>query len=376
MSSLDRRHFLALSALSLIGAAAPGLRRDEDDHWDGYGRSLVVDGLGGPGDPASESPTTPLTAIDLDHVRASGITAANLTVSAVGELAGAFEETVRQIAFWDGEIDAHPDVLLKVKSPDDLGKAKESHRLGLIYGFQDTLPIGQDLDRLATFRKLGVRIIQLTYNRRNLCGDGCLEPADGGLSRLGQQVVERMNELKILLDLSHAGRQTTLDAIKTSKRPVAITHTGCAAIADRPRNRTDDELRCLADKGGVAGIYLMPFLREKGQPMAEDVVRHIEHALKVCGEDHVGIGTDGPISPTNLSDEYKRLHREFILKRRKLGISAPGEDENVYLFIPDLNTPRRFETIAVHLQRRGHSDSCVAKVLGGNFARLFRETWG
>jgi membrane dipeptidase len=184
-----------------------------------------------------------------------------------------------------------------------------------------------------------------------------------------------MNNQGLLVDLSHSGRRTALDAIEASKEPVAITHTGCAALAALPRNKTDEELRRLAEKGGVAGIYLMPFLRIQGQPMAEDVVRHIEHAVRVCGEDHVGIGTDGGISPVQLTPEYIERFRRNVQDRRRLGMSAPGESEDVYTFVPDLNTPRRFELLGRHLLDRGHSAARVDKILGGNFARLFRETW-
>ncbi|MEJ7636603.1 MAG: membrane dipeptidase [Singulisphaera sp.] len=232
------------------------------------------------------------------------------------------------------------------------------------------------LGRLDLFYRFGVRVIQLTYNGRNLVGDGCLEPANAGLSRLGNRLVERLNELGILIDLSHGGRQVTLDAIAASKKPVAITHTGCAALADLPRNKTDVELRRLADRGGVVGIYLMSFLRLRGQPTSEDLIRHIEHAINVCGEDHVGIGSDGAISKARLTEKSKQIHRESIEKRRRLGISAPGEDPDVYMFLPDLNTPRRFETIARKLLDRGHPESRVGKILGGNFLRLMRETWG
>jgi membrane dipeptidase len=370
-TSLDRRQFLALSATAAAAAGLTGLPLRAATGWPGYESAIVIDGLGGPGG-SSEGP---LTRDDIAHVRASGLTAQNVTVSAVGVLTGAFENTVEAIAFWEQELATHPDVLMKVRSAADLQTAKDTGRLGLIYGFQDTLPLGDDLSRLDTFYGLGVRIIQLTYNRRNLAGDGCLEPADGGLSRTGREMVEKMNQQGILVDLSHSGRRTALDAIEVSKKPVAITHTGCAALADLPRNKTDEELRRLADKGGVAGIYLMPFLRTQGQPMAEDVIRHIEHAVKICGEDHVGIGTDGGISPVDLTPEYIERFRKNVADRRRLGVSAPGESEDVYTFVPDLNTPRRFETIARHLLDRGHSATRVAKILGGNFARLFRETW-
>jgi membrane dipeptidase len=382
--TLDRRQFLALSAVAALGTAVaprafalapPAPVPPANASWSGYVRAIVIDGLGGPGGGQEKSPDGLLTSSELADALASGLTAANLTLGSVGQVEGAFENTVHQIAVWERDIDRHADVLMRIRAAADLQTAKATGRLGLIYGFQDTLSIGDDLDRLATFHGLGVRIIQLTYNRRNLVGDGCLEPANAGLSRLGREMIERMNELGILVDLGHGGRQTTLDTIAASKKPVAITHTGCAALADLPRNKTDEELRRLAEKGGVAGIYLMPFLRTQGQPMAEDVLRHIEHALDVCGEDHVGIGTDGRISPVELTPEFIEQHRSDIKERRRLGISAPGESEDTYTFVPDLNSPRRFETIAWRLSRRGHADARIAKILGGNFARLFTEAW-
>jgi membrane dipeptidase len=377
-TGIDRRRFLALSAAALGAAGLPrasAAPAAAESRSGGDRTALVIDALGSPGGGEEKSADGTLTAAEIADVRASGLTAVNLTVSTVGRLGDAFEGTVKGIASWERDLDRHPDVLMKIKPAADLETARSSGRLGLIYGFQDSLPIGDDLDRLEIFHDLGVRIIQLTYNRRNLVGDGCLETADAGLSDLGRRMVARMNELGILVDLGHGGRRTTLDAVAASKAPVAITHTGCAALADLPRNKTDEELRRLADKGGVAGIYLMPFLRTEGQPMAEDVVRHIEHAVDVCGEDHVGIGTDGSISPVRLTPEYIERHREDVRERRRRGISAPGESEDVYTFVPDLNTPDRFASIAGHLLRRKHSTARVEKILGGNFARLFREAW-
>lgn len=373
---VGRRRFLALSGVALGAAALPRFAGGgETPHWEGYDKALVVEGLGGPGGSDETSEDGLLTATDLADAKVSGITAANVTVSSVGRVAGAFEETVGRIATWERNLDRHPDALLKIKTVADLQTAKSTGRLGLIYGFQDTLPLGEDLDRIATFHGLGVRIMQMTYNRRNLAGDGCLEAADAGLSRFGHEMIERMNAAGILVDLGHGGRRTTLDTITASKKPVAISHTGCAALASLPRNKTDEELRLLAEKGGVAGIYLMPFLRTQGQPLAEDVVRHVEHAVQVCGEDHVGIGTDGPISAVHLTPEYVKAFHEDIEQRRRRGISAPGESPDVYTFVPDLNVPRRFELIAWHLSRRGHSADRIAKILGGNFVRLFREAW-
>lgn len=342
--------------------------------WPGYAQAMVIDGLGGPGEYNAE-PYADLSAKALDDVRASGLTAVNVTVSGVGSYANDADTTIRNIAYWNAQIAAHPDRLMLVRTGRDLALAKSNGQLGLIYGFQDATPVGEDLERLDRYEQLGVRIVQLTYNRRNLAGDGCLEPGNAGLSTFGHALIERLNGRHLQIDLSHAGERTTLEAIARSAKPVAITHSGCAALAPLPRNKTNHEMRKLADKGGVMGIYLMPFLRVKGQPKADDLIAHIEHALNVCGEDHVGIGSDGSISPIEFNDEFKRKHAEDVADRRARGISAPGEDPEVYIFLPDLNTANRFETIASLLSARGISDRRIDKILGGNFARLFEENW-
>jgi membrane dipeptidase len=373
----SRRRFVSAMAAGTFVAAMPARARAAASGsaatWPGYARATVIDALGGPG--SANKLGKPLDAEDLADVRDSGLTAVNMTLGSVGSYAHDYDLAIADIARWDREIDTHSDVLMKFRDARDFVEAKRSRRLAIIYGFQDATPFGEDLDRLETFRDLGLRIVQLTYNRRNLVGDGCLEPGDAGLSLFGRDLVERMNARNVLVDLSHCGRRTTDEAIEASKKPVAITHTGCAAIANLPRNKTDATLRRLAERGGVAGIYLMPYLRTSGQPMAEDVIAHIEHALDVCGEDHVGIGTDGALSAVRLTDEYKKAFADEIAERRKRGISAPGEIEAVYTFVPDLNTPRRYETIATLLARRGKPDRVIEKVLGGNFLRLFTETW-
>jgi len=368
-----RRFTLGSLAAATLAWLPPGPARAAT--WAPFGRTPVIDGLGGPGSYGGDD-FAPLTAAELADVRASGLTAVNVTLGSVGRYAGAFEDALKSIAHWEAQIEAHPGFLLRIERAADLERARREQRLGLVYGFQDSAPFGEDLERIAMFRRLGLRVAQLTYNNRNLVGDGCLEPGGAGLSKFGRKVLERLNAEKLLVDLSHGGRQVTLDAIAASTAPVVISHTGCAALAALPRNKTDEELRALAVRGGVAGIYFMPFLRTAGQPMAEDLVRHIEHAVAVCGEDHVGLGSDGPISPVPFDEKFREAHREDVRKRRALGISAPGEVDDVYTFIPDLNTPRRFEAIAVLLSARGHSDARIGKILGGNFARVMGEVWG
>jgi membrane dipeptidase len=345
-------------------AAARGARR-----WPGYDDALVVDFLASPGYfnyPADP----PLDAAMVANAVESGITAVNLTVSS-----GDFEGTVTRIARWEAEIDRHPAALRRVRTVDQLLEAKTEGRLGIVYGFQDTTPIGRDLDRLEVFANLGVRVVQLTYNVRNLVGDGCLEPGDAGLSLFGRSVVERMDELGLLVDLSHCGTRTTAEGILASTNPVAITHSGCRAVAPHPRSKRDEELRSMADRGGVIGIYLMPFLTPGRVSTADDVVAHIEHALDVCGEDHVGIGSDLSVTPIDMSDEYWTAHREFVSRRIANGIAAPNEDPDILFTVPELNSPRRMEQIADRLDAAGHGSRVIEKVLGANWVRLFREVW-
>jgi len=373
----ERRQFL-VSGSAIAGLAmmprlllAATMESGPTAHWARYRDAIVIDSCGSP---SRNSPDVHLLdAAELADIRASGVTAVNLTVGAVGSYANDYDQTVRNIAHWDSEITAHPNALVKITRGAQLAEAKRNGRLGIFYGFQDTTMYGENLDRFELFHDCGVRIVQLTYNRRNLMGDGCLEPGNAGLSKLGREMIARMNGRGMLVDLSHCGQRTTREGIEASKRPVAITHSGCAALADMPRNKRDEELRLLADRGGVIGIYVMPYLRTSGQVTADDVIRHIEHALKVCGEDHVGIGTDGTIPAVDVTPEFRKQFADEIADRQKRGISAPGERAVSYTFAPDLNEPLRFERIAWLLSRRGHRDGRIEKVLGGNFARLFDE---
>jgi membrane dipeptidase len=330
---------------------------------------MVIDFLGSPGYfNYPENP--PLDEEMVRNARTSGITAMNVTVSS-----GDTTSTLRRMSPWFANVERWPDVFRLVRSVEQLRDAMETGRVGVVLGFQDTTPYEGDLSRVGVFHDLGVRVVQLTYNVRNLVGDGCLEPGNAGLSAYGNQVVERLNELGSIVDLSHCGKRTTAEGIQASTAPVGITHTGCNAVARHPRSKDDEELRAAAEGGGVVGIYLMPFLTPGRVPTAEDVVAHVEHALDVCGEDHVGIGSDLSITPIDGSDEYWSKHREFVSRRIAAGIAAPAEDPDVLFTVPDLNSHRRMELIADALSARGHNDRVIEKVIGGNWVRLCGEVW-
>ena len=365
-----------MSASALAGAAVlpASVLAADDPHWAPYRNALIVDACGAVGGGNSLGVKHPLLdETEVADAKRFGVTLVNYTVGTVGSYADDYRKTLENISFWDQEFEKRSDALQKVTSGAQIAELKKSGRIGIIYGFQDTTMYGENLDRFDLFHNFGVRIVQLTYNRRNLMGDGCLETGNAGLSKLGRDMVALMNERGSLVDLSHCGQRTTHEGIEASTKPVAVTHSGCAALADMPRNKRDEEMKLLADRGGVFGVYIMPYLRTQGQVMAEDVIRHLEYAIKICGEDHVGIGTDGATSKIDLTPEFKKEFAEEIAERQRRGISAPGERPDSYTFALDLNTPARFEIIAAKLSSRGHPDARIEKILGGNFARLFRD---
>lgn len=375
---MNRRSFIALSA---AGATSVALGAPTHSATRGFGekdyeRAIVIDALGSIGDPdPAATDVSPPSGRLLRDLRDSGVTAVSQTLS-VGSTGDRMSKAIRKIAIFDEKVAAAPDALMRIRKARDLQVAKATRRVGLIYNVQDTSLLENDLARVATLQALGVRAIQMTYNTRNLVGDGCLERADGGLSNLGRELVAELNRARVVMDLSHSGTRTIAEAITLAQAPPAISHTGCRDLIEYPRNVYDRELKALAAKGGVVGIYFMPFLASRGAPRKEDLIRHIEHAVNVCGEDHVGLGTDGNISPIEVTDAYREGMREEYESRVAQGIAAPGEGPGAYQFIPDYNEPRRLLRLAEDLARRGWTSSRIEKLLGANFARVYGEVWG
>jgi membrane dipeptidase len=374
----SRRDTLTMLALALGEAAlANEANASTAPAWPPYPRTITIDGAGGPMLGFME-PNDPLVAAELAAIRASGLTACVLTVAPNGRFwmdDAALARTRATISNWNAIIARYPDYMLAVRSSADLTRARAENKLGVIYTFQGAEPLGEDVERVTMWRELGVRVIQLTHNRRNLIGDGSLEPGNAGLSNFGRSVVERLNAERIVVDLAHGAPRTISEGIAASTAPMLISHTGCRALADHPRNVDDATLRALARRGGVAGIIFWPYLRVDRQPMASDVIAHIEHAINVCGEDHVGIGTDGGVAPTERTPQFEHDNREWVADAVAQGIFQHGRPADLYTFIPDLNTADRLDTLAAMLSRRRHPDARIAKILGGNFARVMTEVW-
>jgi membrane dipeptidase len=387
MPALDRRGFLSVSAAAL--AAASFLPAQEREAGAAKHR-LIINALGALDDPnpnperalptqsspISDPQPTEFTERVLRDAHASGLSAVNLTLGFVAGPEEPFEFTVRDVARMDAIIRRQSKDVLKVLTTADILRAQAEERIGLIYGFQNATMLGNDASRVEIFANLGVRVIQLTYNPANGLGDGSAEPQNRGLTAFGREVVARLNAHRLMVDLSHSGEHTCLEATRSSTQPVSINHTGCRALNNLPRNKTDEELRLVAARGGFVGIYFMPFLDPSGHATAEEVVEHIEHAVDVCGEDHVGIGTDGSITPIDDLDAFRAALAGEVAARRAAGISAAGEGPDTFPFVVDLRGPNQFRELASRLRRRGYSEARIDKIFGHNILRFAKEVWG
>lgn len=356
-------------------AAGRGSAADANFPSDAYARAIVIDGLGGFDDPYGKAGDERFTTRAIEEARRSGVTAVEYTVNEVGNAPDVWNKTIDNIAGIDRMIAANRDLLMPVLTVSDLRAAKASGRIGVFMGVQDTSMIGTQLDRLATLRGLGVRLVQLTYNLQNLSGDGSLEPANGGLSKLGRQTIARIEQEKLLLDLSHGGQRTIAEAIAATTRPPIISHTGARALNDNPRNVWDAELKACSDKGGVIGIFWMPYLVANSHATGADLVRHMTHIRNLCGEDHVAIGTDGSLYKTVIDAKARAAQHKIFEERTKAGFAAPGEGPDVFNMIAEWDDEMRFKHLSDGLARAGWTQTQIEKALGLNLLRLYGEVW-
>lgn len=275
---------------------------------------------------------------------------------------------------WRARVKQHPDRLLLALSAADFERAGREGKTAVLMNFQNATMLEGDADNVEALHALGMRSFQLTYNYRNRLGDGCLERTNAGLSEFGIEVVERMNSVGVMVDLSHCGRQTTFDGIAFSKKPVAITHTMCEALrSGHPRAKTDEQIRACAENGGVIGIAALGYFiggDPGGETTIEHYADHVEYAVSIAGHDHVALSTDYPpqgISPWATRENWY----EPRLKSFK-----PSYEVRWPPWIPELDTPQRFRNVVRILERRGWAPGDLEKLLGLNWLRLFRDTIG
>jgi membrane dipeptidase len=282
------------------------------------------------------------------------------------------EAAVEDCAKYSRYIADNPAALVAVLKSGDIRRAKQEGKTAVMFNFQNC-PIGDDLDRLDMFHAMGVRSMQVTYNERNLLGDGSTERTNAGLSDFGIAAVERMNELGILVDSSHSGYQTTLDAIAFSKKTPIISHSNCRALNDHPRCKSDEQIRALAAKGGVMGLTCVNVMVKRDLPVTmEDYLDHVDHIVKLVGIDHVGFGSDMAMTgwPTDPKEQ-----EEF------LGFYGKPYFKDTYRFryplaVDGLNHEHKWKYATAGLLKRGYNDEQIAKVLGGNWLRVFSEVIG
>ena len=224
-----------------------------------------------------------------EKAHAGGLTAIHATLVYWEDTKESFEK----INHWDNLIQSNSDLLVHVKKSSDIMEAKKSNKIGIIYGFQNSAPIANDIFLVEQFFNKGLRFMQLTYNNQTPLAGGCYEKKDSGVSRFGEQVIEEMNRLGMIVDLSHAGKQTCLDAINFSKKPVTISHANPNFFHQSIRNIDDEVLKLLAKNNGFIGLSLYPYhLKNYGDCKLEDFCEMINQLVNIMGEDNIGIGSD------------------------------------------------------------------------------------
>jgi membrane dipeptidase len=329
-------------------------------------RTLVIDMLGvlkldfeptAFASPASEEA--------IAQFRSSGITAFHNSIGTGGPLAQ--QETLEFLAAWQGYVGRNSQLFTLVGTLADLERAKAERRVAVIMGIQNSEHFHDPKD-VKRFYQLGQRCSQLTYNSQNYLGTGGTDRVDGGVTDFGVEIIKAMNEVGMLIDVSHCGDRTTLDAIELSAKPIAITHSNCRALNNHPRLKTDEAITRLAARGGVMGITgVRNFVRDREPTTVEHVVDHIDHVVKLAGIEHVGIGTD---SDLNGYDDMPEEQRKQLMAMYK----------SSYAFRDKLDTdgfdhPQKMFDLTEALIRRGYSDDNISAVLGGNFRRLLGATW-
>ncbi len=316
----------------------------------------------------------------LDLWERSGVTIAGATCAGAGPFSEAFEKAVKRVAGARGIVDALAGELELIRSSDDIERVHRDGKHGVIIDFQDSIAFGTDLDRIDLFYNLGLRVVQLTYNLRNLAGDGCTEVHKSGLTYFGREVVSRLNELNMAVDVSHCSEQVGWDAIEVSTSPVIITHSSSAAVCYHDRGKSDSLARAIAEQGGFFGVVVIPgFLQETTEATLDDFADHVEHLVRVMGIDHVGIGNDkaGPGPGT----ESLVVYPEEMPERRGGSFNWSGFREREHRMSKDhhlvgYDNFGDWPNLTIKLAERGFTEQELRKLLGLNFLRVFREIVG
>lgn len=330
-------------------------------------RFPIVDGLGGS---MLMRPAPDVDGRDrIDQYRDNGVTVSNETIAMPGEDARA---TIRRVFDYLSLDEVAGGRARRVLHAGDIQAHHQAGTLGLVYGLQGADPFEGDTYLVPIFFELGLRIVNLVYNERNRLGDGCMEPANGGLTAFGKSVVLEMNRVGITVDLSHTGERTSLDAARVSQAPVVFSHSNAKALTDHPRNLTDAQIRAAADSGGLVGLCPHSQFCERTRGVRPDVdafLDHVAYVADLVGVAHVGIGTD-LFGGKTLGETVFRF---------QFGRQVPGAwggytiDEK---YVAGFDTVYGWPNVVRGLVARGFADDEVGAILGGNWIRVFAATWG
>ena len=292
------------------------------------------------------------------------ITAANCTCSVWEN----FSQTIDNLTIWNDHFERNSDIICNIKKYEDIDKAKADGKVGIILGWQNTSAIENDIKKLQIFYDLGIRIAQLTYNTQNLVGSGCWESNDGGLSDFGKDVVLEMNRLGMIIDLSHVGPKTSSDAIKVSNSPVTYTHC-CPTLKKHPRNKTDEQLKEIANKGGMIGFAsYTPFLPKGSESNIDDCINGMDYLINIVGEDQVGIGTDWV-------QDHDISFFQYLQKDKGTGRYVTPPYKSVPTMPHGMSKLSQFQNFVPAMERAGWSNNKIEKIIGLNWYLFFKEIW-
>lgn len=307
------------------------------------------------------------TSEELEQIKTSGIDIFHPAVGMGGP--GVKEDSLQFFGAYNGLVAEHPDHLMRIDSAADLEKIKSSDKMGIILGLQNSEHFEKVSD-VKLFYQLGQRISQLTYNSQNMIASGSTDRIDGGISDYGARIVEAMNEVGMVVDVSHCGDQTTLDAFELSRQPVLITHSNCRTLSPgHPRCKTDEAITKMAAQGGVMGITAVRNFVSNQEPTTLDTyIDHIDHVVKLTGIEHVGIGTDSDLHgyddlPPAINKGLRAGYKDSYSFREKIDIEG-------------LDHPKKMFDLTEGLLRRGYTEAHIRLILGGNFARALADIWG